>query len=353
MIVHSGRKHTAMRIVWGWLIPLAIGAAADAGEAQPDRLNFGVVHVGAKVQGSVRIFVDPKELVSSKAKVAAPAFVQVDSVKQGTQEYGQGNIKGYCDIAVTIDTANRGLVSAPMVMSVGERRVEVTARADIRPRTPDLPRILVADTPFQKYSTDDSKLFDPWLTLVERGGFDVDYLEVRSAATVFDGVELANYDTVLLSQLGLVRLNTEDIGALRRYIENGGRVILAANAIFQGTVEKANMVLGPCGLEIRDTEMPNGGAIEVGPGQILRCPQTAGVKVLSFHRPSPGLVLDQDRTMVLVGCPTNPDQHLVAFASAGKGQVISLGVSLWWAWVGKADNAVLLENLLRRKPRKD
>ncbi|MDR3633243.1 MAG: hypothetical protein P4L84_05355 [Isosphaeraceae bacterium] len=336
----------------GCLLPLTMRASADAGEIQPDRLNFGIVHVAAKVQGSVRIFVDPEELKSGKAKVTAPAFVKVDSVNQGTQEYGPGNRKGYCDIAVTIDTANPGKVSSPIVMSLGKRRVEVPVSADIRPRKPVLPRILVADTPFQKFSTGDAKLFDPWLKLVEAGGFDVDYVDVRSAKSALDGVELSQYDTVLLGEMGLIRLNAEDIAALRRYAQNGGRVILAANAFFMGTVENANKILIPSGLEIRNVEMPNVGAIEVGAANITPCPQTDGVKALSFHRPSPGVVIDHDRTLVLVSSPKNPDEHFVALASTGKGQVVSLGVSLWWSWVGKADNAALLENLLRRKPRK-
>lgn len=353
MTVFSRQRHAATRILLGCVISVVISAFAVAEKIQPDRLDFGVVHVGAKVQGSVRVLVDPKALASTKAKVTPPAFAKVASVHQGRQQYGKGNIKGYCDIAVTIDTANPGIVSAPIVVSIGELRIEVPVRADIRPRKAGLTRVLVTDTPFQKYSTDDGKLFDPWRALVERGGFDVDYVEIRPARSPLDGVELAKYDTVLLGELGLVQLTKKDIAALRQYAENGGRIILAANRFFRGTVEKANMVLGPSGLEIKDIETPNRGAIEVGPGHILRCPQTAGVKALSFHRPSPGVVLDPDRTMVLVGCPTDAQQHFVAFASAGKGQVISLGVSLWWSWIAKADNAVLLENLLRRKPRKD
>ena len=352
-MVYSRRMRTATRLVLGCLLAPTTRASADVGGIQPDRLNFGVVHVAAKVQGSVRIFVDPRDLRSAKPTVKGPAFLRVDSIDQGTQEYGKGNVKGYCDIAVTIDTARRGKVTSPIVMSLGELRVEVQVSADIQPRKPGLPRILVADTPFQKFSTGDARVFDAWLKLVESGGFDVDYIDVRSRKSVLNKIELANYDTVLLGDLGIVRLNGDDIAALRRYAENGGRVIVAANAFFMGTVENANKLLIPYGLEIQDTELRRAGAIEVGEAHITPCPQTDRVKVVSFYRPSPGVLIDHDRCMALVGSPTNPEQHFVAFALAGKGQVVSLGVSLWWSWVGKADNAALLENLLRRKPRSD
>jgi hypothetical protein len=294
--------------------------------------------------------VEAKDAQSLKAKVTGPAFVRVDGVLEGTQEYGRGNIRGYCDIAVTIDTAKPGDFSAPMVMTLGDRRVEVPVSAVIRPREKHQPRVLVADTPFQKFSTSDATLFDAWLTLVKKGGFDVDYVEVRSGNRVLEGVDLTNFDSVLLGELGIIRLNATDLTALRKYAEGGGRIILTANHFFRGTVEKANQLLLPYGLEMRDTESPGINAIELGAPQITVCPLTDGVKSLSFQRPSPATVIDKDRTMVLVSSPTNADEPLVAIALAGKGQIVSLGVSLWWSWVGKADNAILLENMLRKRP---
>ncbi len=326
----------------------------NAGEAQPNRLNFGIVHVGAKVQGSVKIFVDPKDAKALKAKLDAPDFVKVDAIDQGTQEYGKGNTKGYCDVAVTIDTARGGEFSSPMVMTLGSHRVEVPVIAKIHPRKPNLPRVLVIDTPFQKYSTGDATTFDPWLKLVERGGFDVDYPEVRPGKPMLEGLDLATYDSILLGEKGIMRLGEPEIAALRKYAEAGGRIILTANAFFMGSVPKANQILLSYGLEIKDTEdHRNAGVIDVGPDQITPCPLTDGVKALSFHRPSPAICLDKDRTLVLVGSPKNPNEHFVAIALAGKGQIVSLGESLWWLWIGKADNALLLENLLRRRPKAD
>ncbi len=349
------RTNLVAGILAGGILALAMGGSSIAkDELQPDRLNFGVVHLGARVQGSVRAFVDPKEIAASKVKVVAPDFVTVDSVNQGVQEYGGArNARGYCDIAITVDTRNVGKFSMPMVMSLGEHRIEVPVSAEVRPRNKAQARVLVVDTPFQRFSTNDASLFDPWLKLVERGGFDVEYREIRLADSALKGIDLAQFDSILLGELGIIRLDSDDIAALRRYAENGGRVILTANHFFMGTVPKANKVLLQYGLEIQDTENPVQGAIEVRAPHIIPCPLTDGVTLLSFHRPSPAVVIDQDRTMVLVGSPNKADEHYVAIALAGKGQIVSLGVSLWWSWVGKADNAILLENLLRRKPRAD
>lgn len=332
------------------LLLIAFPSFAAAGEVQPDRLNFGRVHVGARVQGSVRIFVDANDARSLKAKVEPPSFVKVNKFDQGTQEYGKGNTKGYCDIAVTIDTAKAGERSAPIVMTLGAHRVEVPVIASIRPRDTQRPRILVADTPFQKFSTSDASLFDPWLKLVADQDLDVDYLEVQRGKSVFDGLDLSGFDGLLLGEMGIIGLTEKDLAAVRVYAKGGGCVIVTANHFFMGTVEKANQLLIPYGLEMKDTEQPTVQPIELGPSQIRPGPATDGVKTLSFQRPSPSVAINKDRTMVIVASPTNPDEHLVAMALAGEqGRVVSLGVSLWWSWVGKADNAILLGNLLPKR----
>jgi len=352
MAVGSFRQSVG-RILLAGILPLVAGAAAAPDGVQPDRLDFGVVHVTAKVQGSVRIFADPAVIKASKARVTAPAFVKLDSVDQDTREYDPGNVRGYCDIAVTIDTGKPGKFASPIVVQLGERRVEVAVRADVRPRTKALARVLVAETPFQKFSTSDAGVFLPWLGLVERGGFDVDYINVGSAKSVLEGIDLSVFDSVLLGQGGVVRLTSGDVAALRRYAEGGGRLIVTADAFYRGTVAQANRLLIPYGLEIKDTEDPALRDFEVQAPHITPCPLTEGVNKLSFFRPSFAVELGEPRSMILVGSPANPKEHLVAFALAGKGQVASLGQSLWWMWVGKADNAVLMENLLRRRPRAD
>jgi hypothetical protein len=187
---------------------------------------------------------------------------------------------------------------------------------------------------------------------VERSGIDVDYLEVRTEKPILDGVDLKPFNTVLLGERGIAELKPTDIQALRKYAEAGGRVIVTADYFFRGTVTKANQLLLPYGLEMQDTESKIQNELSIEPEQITICPLTDGVKALSFRRASPSEVLDKDRTMVLVASPTNPNEHLVAIAQAGDGQIVSLGVSLWWLWIGQSDNAVLFENMLKQAQRK-
>lgn len=345
-------RHAAHAFALALAFALASGPAARGkDEVQPDRLDFGTVRLGNRVQGSVRIFLEPKEVEGKAAKVEAPAFVRVDDVKVGTQQYGP-NTRGYCDIAVTILTESAGEKAGAMRMTIGDRVVSVPVRARVKPRAADAVRVLVADTPFQKFSTSDAGLFDPWLRLVDRADLDVSYVEVRRGG-VLDGVDLRRYEVVLLGEMGLIRLTPADVTGLTAFARSGGRVIVTANHFFGGTVAKANELLLPFGLEMQDKEGPVGSEeFTLDPTDITPCPLTEGVKSLHFRRASPTDVRDPDRTMVLASVPREHGGHFVAIGLAGDGEVVALGVSLWWSWVTKADNAVLMENLLRKRPKK-
>ncbi len=342
-----------------WLRPRPLGGAffllvaimprSSAAQIQPDRLDFGTVHVGARVEGSVRIFVAPKDAEGKTAKVDAPAFVRVRKVNVGTQQYG-ANTKGFCDIDVSIDTGRAGEDSGAIRVTVGGQRVEVPVRASVRARVAGATRVLVAETPFEKFSTSDGTLFDTWRKLVDSAGLDVDYAEI-AGASVLEGVDLANFDVVLLGTSGVFRLTDGDVAALRRFAERGGRVIMTANHFFMGTVEKANRILVPYGLRMKDEEPHTRNQFDIGPESIAPCPFTEGVKALYFHRPSPTEILDVNRTFVLVEGPADVGGCLLAYARAGDGEVLGLSESLWWSWITKADNAVLFGNLLKKRPR--
>ncbi len=297
----------------------------------------------------MRIFVPPRDAEGKKAKVDPPAFVRVTKVDAGTQQYGD-KTKGFCDVDVSILTTRAGEHSGTIHITVGEQRVEVPVRASIRPRVAGATRVLVAETPFEKFSTSDGTLFDSWRKLVDSAGLDVDYLEI-GGASVLDGVDLANFDVVLLGCTGVFRLTDGDVTALRRFVEGGGRVIMTANHFFMGTVDKANKMLVPYGLRMKDEEPRGRNQFDIGPESIAPCPFTEGVKALHFHRPSPTEVLDVNRTFILVEGPADLGGCLLAYAKAGDGEVLGLSESLWWSWITKADNAVLFGNLLKKPPK--
>jgi hypothetical protein len=343
-------RRPRLSLLWGTILLLfAASPRASAAEIQPDRLNFGTVHVGARVEGSVRIFVAPKDAEGKKAQVDAPAFVRILKVNVGTQDFG-GNTKGFCDVDVSILTAQAGEESAPIRVTVGGQRVEVPVRASIRPRVAGATRVLVAETPFEKFSTSDGSLFDTWRKLVDSADLDVDYLEI-AGSSVLEGVDLAKFDVVLLGTSGVFHLKDGDVAALRQFAERGGRVIMTANHFFMGTVAKANRILIPYGLRMKDEESHERQKFDIGPESIAPCPFTEGVKALFFHRPSPTEVLDVNQTFVLVEGPPEVGGCLLAYAKAGEGEVLGLGESLWWNWLPKADNAILFGNLLKKHPR--
>ena len=65
-------------------------------------------------------------------------------------------------------------------------------------------------------------------------------------------------DVVLLGEMGLIALTDRDLARLKRFVDQGGRLVVTADAFFVGTVPQANKVLGPYGLEMTNTE--RGGA---------------------------------------------------------------------------------------------
>ena len=321
-----------------------------AREVQPDSLKFGMVRVGATVEGSVRVFREGADASGLAVKVVPPAFLKVGSIEIGSQTHGP-ETRGFCDIAVSVDTGREGDHSGVLRVEIGGQRVEVPVGATVRPRKPDLSRVLVAETPFTKFSTDDATLFAAWLKLVEGADLDVHYLEVRRGSPVLRDIDLANFDVVLLGEGGLVLLVDSEVERLKAFAGRGGRIVVAANAFFVGSVAKANELLTPHGLRMIDTETHGDNEFDLGADAILAHPLTEGVRVLYFHRPSPTTVTDRSRGKLLVSAPPYPGDGFVAVARAGDGEVVALGESLWWNWVGKADNALLLRNLLKKPAR--
>jgi hypothetical protein len=160
-----------------------------------------------------------------------------------------------------------------------------------------------------------------------------------------------------MSAGSLVYQSAEDVKKVRACAENGGRVVVTANHFFVGSVKGANDVLDGYGLTMLDTEAPGAPAQEVvvKKDHFAEDVVKAGVEKAKFFRASP---VRADKGRVLVTSPefTESDVGYAATAKAGKGEVVALGVSLWWNWVSEerakeSDNAKLLGYLLA-PPRK-
>jgi hypothetical protein len=331
--------------------PLLPGRTA-AGEFQPDYLKFGSVRVGATVEGSVRIFRAGANSSGLAVKLEPPAFVRVEDVKVGTQNYG-GKIRGFCDLWLSLDTEHPGTFSGDLRVEIGREQFAVPVSVTVRPQMPMLTRLLVVETPFSRFSTSDATMFAAWLDLVSEGHLDVHYLDARQGMPVLGKIDLSKIDIVLLGMEGLVGLHDSEIKLLKQFMERGGRTILAANAFFAGTVAKANELLVPYGLWMENTESRDIHEFDLGAAEIKDDPLTEGVKTLYFHRPSPVAVTDSQKGKVLVAAPGYPGEGFVAVARAGQGEVVALGESLWWSWVANdkakgSQNVALLANLLNK-----
>jgi hypothetical protein len=334
---------------------LAAPAHGQVGGGQPDRLDFGVVYVGSRVEGSSRIVLDPSDVDSSKLHLDTPAFARVELIDLSTQHLPNGNERSACDLRAVLDTRKPGEFAGSIVATLSqgtarEWKVEIPVKASVRPRRPGLFRVLVVETPFHRYAAGDGAIFDPWRKLVAEGDLDVDCVEHRRGQPVLEGSNLAEFDVVLLGGSGLFFLEEGEIARLRKFAEQGGRVIVCANAFMMGSVKQANKLLVPYGLHQLDQE-PRSSA-QITTGEFAPCSMTEGIRNLWFHRASPIEIRDPDTTTSLVPSLEDKTQSLLAIAVAGEGEVVALSQSLWWSWVSRNDNATLMRNLLRKHSRR-
>lgn len=326
-----------------------------AGTAQPNRIDVGTLCLGAIAQASVRVYLHGDIAAGRAAQVDAPAPIKMAHIEIDAKTYRDPHKLIACDVFLTLDTTTEGNFNGNLTIRLGEQRVDVPLVAKIIKPAPDATRVLIAETPFQRFSTSDAAVFEPWLRIVERARLDVSYLEVDRQRPVLDGVDLSPFDVVLLSGGGVYWTRDEDFLKLKKLVYKGGRLIISANHFFQKTVEKANRFVTHYGLEMADEETGQMNVLQVEANQITQHPLTKGVRTLRFFRPSPVAVLPKAKGALLVAAPPYPGRGFAAVTQAGKGEVVVLGESLWWDWIGGertsgADNIRLLENLLTIPP---
>jgi hypothetical protein len=314
---------------------------------QPDKVNVGRVYVGATVEASMRILFKGDDLAGLRVAAEAPPFSRVTRTDLGTQKYGSGE-RIFCDVWLSFDTRQPGLYRDTIEVKVGPTQVAVPVAGEVLEAKPGLRRILIAETPFQRFSTADSSHFEPWLKLVESAGLNANYLEVDRESPVLRDVDLSRFDVVLLAGTGVIYAQESDYQKLKTFVYRGGRLIVTANCFFRNTVEKANEFVTHYGLRMNDDDS---NLVDVDAAGIVSHPLTKDVRALRFHRASPVVVEAPDRARILVQVPSMPAAGYVAVARAGKGEVVVLGESLWWSWMSSqltdgADNEVLLKNLL-------
>lgn len=339
------------------LASVALAQSSNRGPG-PDRLALGTVRVGATVEASFGlsdVAKDPKKVVFT---VEAPDFVKVldKSVFPGDVDLVDDElIKGvHAVVVIAIDTNKPGTFEGEIKVTLGGHAAKVPVSVVVKSADAAAIRILVAESPFHAYSTSDGGTFKAWTDLVTDAKWNVDYLSVTRGKPVMRDLDLTRYGTVLLPGDALVSATEQDINGLRAFVEKGGRLVIAANHFFGRSVEKANTILDGYGLKMVDAEAPlSANAVTVDDASFGPELVKAGIKSARFFRASPAVIADAKRAKVLVKAAWvgGTDDGFVAIASAGKGEVVALGQSLWWHWISTdgakgTDNAKLLRFLL-------
>jgi hypothetical protein len=345
-----------------WITILALFSAGQAaaqpkaGQVQPDRLDLGTVHVGATVEASFMVMTPGKD-AKAKFEVTAPAFVKVLRTTTDTQEYGPGNafVRGSADLA--IDTTKVGNLRGQIEVKLGPTTAAVPVSAVVKPQRPGLMRLLVVETPFQRYSTSDGGMFKPWADLVAASPWDVSYRLVTRGQPVVPGLRVGKTDAVLLDPDAVFSLTADDVKTVQAFAEAGGLVVVAADHFFRGTAPQANKVLLRYGLEMRDEERHlAAGNLTLGKADLDPQVVKAGIESTHFHRASPVAIKHGTAARALVRAVDvgQPGDGFVATARAGKGHVVAVGQSLWWNWVSTSrdpsgGNAKLLRWILNHR----
>lgn len=327
-------------------------AQPKTGQAQPDRLAIGTVYTGAIVEASFLVYEAGKN-AAIKLEVKAPKFVKVLKKTTEAREFGKGNDFVYGLVELSLDTSKAGKFEEDFVVTLGATTVKVPVSATVKDRRAGKVRVLIAETPFEAYTTNDGGMFQEWTDLVGSSSIDVSYLLPRQGKSVLRDLDLSKYEVLFLPASALVFLTDEDVKKARAFAEKGGRVVVAANAFMVGSVKAANKVLDGYGLEMRDTESRNPKGVTLTRDDLAPKLQAVGVKSLEFFRASPIAVTNKDKARVLanaVGVGEKGDGFVVT-AKVGKGEMIVIGQSLWWSWIHKerakgSDNAKLLRWLL-------
>lgn len=348
-------------------------------DAAPDQLDLGTVYVGSTVHFSARFLASshkhpfdqafdrllqvmpqawqprlstlhPKnfrkttpvvDLATLTPKVQSPSFVHVREVKpEQRKEWYEG--KPFVVLEFALDTTTPGAYDGKVKVSLDRRRASLPIHVVVKERDKSLPRLLIASTPYQAYSTENGFHFDATRRVISALPLDADYLNKLPE-------RLETYRVVLLADATLVRLSAEDMLRLRSFVDNGGRLIFACNAFMAGSVPKANEVLTNYGLHVLDLDYGRVGQAVVVTN-LSADPLARGVHTLQFHRPSLIKIAKGSPAKVVAFADNGRDGFVAVSRPEDGGDVVVLAQSLWWHWVHQyqtnSDNSRLLSNIL-------
>ncbi|MCC7377014.1 MAG: hypothetical protein IT581_20305 [Verrucomicrobiales bacterium] len=282
-----------------------------------------------------------------QVEVRLPSCVKIESLSVGWHPSPHGaylELKAWVD-ASEAGTWNDALVFAARDSSGGTNRLVVPF--ELRVVAPGahetVRRVLVWSTPYGAQATDDGSEFamiGRMTTGLAERRVQVDYLRKRPK-------RFKDYDLVMVTEEALVELSTGQVDLLRRYLEEGGHLVLAGDVFFSGSAIGANLLSEGLGLRFETQQE------RLIPADLVigKDPITEGVRSLRFGRhvpvyAIPGTGVSGARELVTE--PGSPGGVVAVSRASGRGELRALGRSLWWLdSAGSTDDMErLLTNLL-------
>ncbi len=351
---------------------------------QPNHFFLGTVQTGSTVEASARVIVPGNDPSAIPTRMSLPPFLRLLTNGVGTQTYGTRGSMVFVDIEFAVDTRSSGRYSNVIEVVAGPHRVAIPiqfevqpAAREVQPAAREQTRALIPQSPWAKLTTENGDDFLPWVAVAKAARRRADYFLVSQSTGVLRGADLSGYEVVLLAEEALTALPSAEMKSLQQFAARGGRVLIFANYFYRGTVAKANELMAPYGVVLLDSEprsptnLVTRAVQEVAGFLNLKVPApdshqyamkswavaehslTKGVSRLRAFRPSPVQVTDPKLAQLIIQLPGYPGLGFAGIAHVGKGEMIAVGESLWWAWLTPAraqgsDNARLLQNLLAK-----
>lgn len=339
-------RRIASMSVAALLFALTVRAQEPAApKVSPADLTFGELRTGAVVEARFAVrWADAADGGKDAVVDAPPGFRILE-----TETWQPSNGAMTTTVDVQVPTAAAGALVTEITIRRGKATAKVPVTATITPSVPGGTRVLVTDAPFECDSSDSCEIFATWRELVGQAQLDIDYRLHREKSRI-DAAALARVDIVLLGESALVHLHRDSATLLHGFLCGGGRVVVCANAFYMGTVARLNDVAAPFGIRMLDREPAGLGVDEIGADALPRHPLLVGVDGIRVSRPSPTEC--RDGATALVPLPDQPNAFVASATTRSGGELVTIGESLWWNWIGQAPgNQRLLRNLLTRAPR--
>ncbi len=341
---------------------------------QPDRFPLGAALQGSRVEMSLGVFsgIKPTPLPgflsglpsplksasewtfeqfrtlsarqSLRLAVEAPAFVKVERARVELHST-QGP---FALVHLRLKTDTPGDWQGNLIVHLkgaafGVTNINVPVSVKILGVPASAPRaVLIAETPYECYATEDGRHFEPLAALSGRLAQEkvrIDFLHKLPAT-------LSGYRTILLAGSEMAQLGPAQTARLEKFVADGGRLILAANAFFASTAPNANNLLKNLGLHIVNQDA----GLSITNSKVVVDSLTVGVNGVVFWRPSRIDVTDPAQGKLLVEAGDDHGGYVAVSRQKSRGEVIVLTQSLWWNWIRSdptpTDNSLLLENLL-------